>query len=122
LCALGALVLSGALPRRGRAGEPGVRVLLAVSGRSSFEIVQKAATAGLPVVCSLSAASSLAADLADACGVTLVGFVRGVSLSVYTHPERIAQGTTSAVPRRRPRTRADHDRGIRLPGPGILVR
>ena len=63
--------------------------LLCVSGRTSFEIVQKAAVAGLPLVAAVSAPSSLAIDLANACGVTLVGFVRGDSFNIYTHPERI---------------------------------
>ncbi|HZS37032.1 MAG TPA: formate dehydrogenase accessory sulfurtransferase FdhD [Polyangia bacterium] len=63
--------------------------LLAVSGRSSFEIVQKAAAARIPIVASVSAASSLAIDLAESAGLTLAGFVRGGSLNVYTHPERL---------------------------------
>jgi len=63
--------------------------LLCVSGRTSFEIVQKAAVAGVPLVAAVSAPSSLAIDLANACGVTLVGFVRGDSFNIYTYPERI---------------------------------
>ena len=63
--------------------------LLAVSGRSSFEMVQKAATAGIPYVASVSAASTLAVQLAEQIGITLAGFVRGESFTVYTHPDRL---------------------------------
>jgi FdhD protein len=63
--------------------------LLFVSGRTSFEIVQKAFLAGVPLVAAVSAPSSLAIDLADECGVTLVGFLRGQNFNVYAHPERI---------------------------------
>jgi FdhD protein len=64
------------------------RVLM-VSGRLSFEIVQKAAVAGLPVVCAVSAPSSLAVDAGRRFGMTLVGFLRGSRFNIYTHPERI---------------------------------
>ena len=64
-------------------------VVLIVSGRVSFEIVQKAAVAGIPVVGGVSAASSLAAELADELGLTVVGFLRGESCNVYTGGERL---------------------------------
>jgi len=64
------------------------RILL-VSGRVSFEIVQKAAVAGIPIVCAVSAPSDLAIRLADRLGVTLVGFLRGDGFNVYTHDGRI---------------------------------
>ena len=63
--------------------------VLFVSGRTSFEIVQKAFLAGIPVLVSVSAPSTLAIDLADETGMTLVGFVRGTSFNVYAHPERV---------------------------------
>ncbi len=64
------------------------RILL-VSGRVSFEIVQKAAVAGIPIICAVSAPSDLAVRLADRLGVTLVGFLRGDGFNVYTHDGRI---------------------------------
>ena len=63
---------------------------LVVSGRSSFEIVQKALAAGIPLVAGVSAASSLAARLADEQGLTLAGFVRGGRATIYAHPERLS--------------------------------
>lgn len=62
---------------------PAERILL-VSGRAGFEIVQKACVAGVPIVCSVSAPSSLAIQLARETGVTLIGFLRGMSMNVYT--------------------------------------
>ncbi len=72
-----------------RAGvEPAGTVLL-VSGRVGFEIVQKAAAFGIPVVAGISAPTSLAVKFADALGVTVVGFLRGASMNVYTHAARV---------------------------------
>ena len=63
--------------------------ILVVSGRVSFEIVQKAAVAGIPIVCAVSAPSALAIRLADRVGVTLVGFLRDDGFNVYTHDGRV---------------------------------
>lgn len=83
--AVGKLLLEGAVPP----GPGRALRLLVVSGRASFEVVQKAARAGIAVVASVSAASSLAIDLAGAVGLTLCGFVRGAGMTVYTHPDRL---------------------------------
>jgi FdhD protein len=64
--------------------------ILCVSGRLSFELVQKAAVAGAPILVGVSAPSSLAIALADERGMTLCGFARGERVNVYTHPQRVA--------------------------------
>jgi FdhD protein len=79
--AVGSLLLADALPLR----EP----VLCVSGRTSFEIVQKAWSAGVAIVVSVSAPSSLAVSLAAEAGITLVGFVRDGGLNIYTGASRI---------------------------------
>ncbi|ACU35112.1 formate dehydrogenase accessory sulfurtransferase FdhD [Actinosynnema pretiosum subsp. pretiosum] len=78
---LGWAVLNDRIPLTG--------TVLMVSGRASFELVQKAAMAGVPLLAAVSAPSSLAADLAEEQGVTLVGFLRGDSMNVYTGHERV---------------------------------
>lgn len=60
-----------------------------VSGRASFELVQKAVMAGIPFLAAVSAPSSLAVDLAAESGLTLVRFLRGTSMNMYTGPERL---------------------------------
>ena len=68
------------------------RHILMVSGRASFEIVQKALFARIPIVVAVSAASTLAVDLAQEGNLTLVGFMRGKSMAVYSGSERICSG------------------------------
>ena len=80
---IGAALLAGRLPL-----SDGIVML---SGRASYELLQKSIMAGVPIVCAVSAPSSYAVALAEQFGVTLVGFLRGDRFNVYTHADRIAR-------------------------------
>lgn len=83
---VGWALLAGRLPLRDH--------LLMVSGRSSYEIMQKALVAGIPIVCAVSAPSSLAVDVASEFGMTLVGFLRGRRFNVYVGADRVRLPTS----------------------------
>ncbi|MFI7243408.1 formate dehydrogenase accessory sulfurtransferase FdhD [Streptomyces qinglanensis] len=85
---VGRAAQEGALPLRD--------ALLMVSGRASFELAQKAVMAGIPVLAAVSAPSSLAVDLAEEAGLTLVGFLRGSSMNIYAGAHRLTLPTASA--------------------------
>jgi FdhD protein len=74
---------------------PLVGQVLLVSGRASFELAQKASMAGIPVLAAVSAPSTLAVDLAQEVGLTVVGFLRGRTMNVYAHAERLASSEVS---------------------------
>lgn len=82
---IGWAATEGRLPLTGK--------VLFVSGRCSFEVVQKAAVAGVPLIAAVSAPSSLAVELAEQTGMTLVGFLRGDTMNVYTHAHRVTLPT-----------------------------
>ena len=86
---LGWALQAGEIPARGK--------LLMVSGRASFELTQKALMAGVPLLAAVSAPSSLAAELADAVGMTLLGFVRGQTMNVYAGASRLSSETASSA-------------------------
>ncbi|MFO7699129.1 MAG: formate dehydrogenase accessory sulfurtransferase FdhD [Acidimicrobiia bacterium] len=65
-------------------------LVMMVSGRISFELVQKAAVAGIPIICGVSGASSLATELGEELGMTVIGFVRGDRFNVYAGQDRIS--------------------------------
>lgn len=76
----------GSMFQKGRLPLAGSVIL--VSGRASFELTQKAWVAGAPILAAVSAPSTLAVDLAAEAGITLIGFLRGDTMNIYTHPHR----------------------------------
>lgn len=78
---VGASFLSGRLPWSDR--------IVLLSGRASFELLQKAMMAGAPLVAAIGAPSTLAMELAHSAGITLIAFLRGQGCNVYSHPERV---------------------------------
>lgn len=87
---VGSLVKAGRIARRSRVLQRADAAILVVSGRASFEIVQKAALAGIGIVCSVSAASTLAIDLAARANIALCSFTRGGEMNVFGAGDRFA--------------------------------
>jgi FdhD protein len=87
---VGAAVFDGDLPWTDR--------ILVLSGRASFELIQKAAMAGVGVVCAIGAPSSLAVEMAERSGITLIGFLRSTGANVYSRADRleVTNGVTTA--------------------------
>lgn len=87
---IGWAAMQGLIPLRG--------AVLQVSSRASFELVQKAGMAGIPILSAVSAPSALAVELGSDLGLTVIGFNRGSSLNVYTRPDRVLTERTTGVP------------------------